>query len=68
MTGFMKSRWITFKLCKEILIQKSNATVRRIYCKISGVIFFTVHPVSIKQALKHFKLQILLNNILKLSL
>ena len=66
MTGFMESRWITFKLCQEILIQKPKAMVRKTYCKISGDILFLFTPVSMQQSLHHLKLQTHLKNILKL--
>ena len=44
MTGFMESRWTTFKLCQEILIQKPKAMVRITYWKISRDIFIKFHP------------------------
>ena len=57
MTGFMESRWTTFKLCEEILIQKPKAMVRKTYCKISGDILLLSTPVSMQQSLHHLKLQ-----------
>ena len=67
MTGFMESRWKTFKSCKEILIQKHKGMVRRTYYKISRDILLLFTRVSMQQSLHHLKLQTHLKNILKLS-